>query len=107
MYDDATVVAAMASKLAEVRKDIVLVAHLYGRHVACEAAKGLAKRVREREGKQGGIARIMFVAAVVPGEGESLMDVMPGLQMDSFGIEACSLTGQHFKRAHYNPDHCS
>jgi predicted alpha/beta hydrolase family esterase len=45
MYDDAAVVAAMASKLAEVRKDIVLVAHSYGGHVACEAAKGLAKRV--------------------------------------------------------------
>ncbi|KAJ7325854.1 Alpha/beta hydrolase fold-1 [Mycena albidolilacea] len=75
MYDDAAVVAAVASELAEARKDIVLVAHSYGGLVACEAAKGLAKRVREREGKEGGIARIVFVAAVVPGEGESLMDL--------------------------------
>ncbi|KAJ7839996.1 hypothetical protein B0H14DRAFT_2360884 [Mycena olivaceomarginata] len=83
MYDDAAMVAAVASELAEARKDVVLVAHSYGGLVACEAAKGLAKRVREREGKQGGIAWIIFVVAVVPGEGESLMDVMPGLQMDS------------------------
>ncbi|KAJ6489968.1 hypothetical protein C8R45DRAFT_992263, partial [Mycena sanguinolenta] len=42
------------------------VPHSYGGLVACEASKGLAKSVRKREGKAGGIVRIVFVTAVVP-----------------------------------------
>ncbi|KAJ7342545.1 Alpha/beta hydrolase fold-1 [Mycena albidolilacea] len=87
MYDDAAAVASVASKLAEEGKDVVLVAHSYGGLVACEASKGLAKSVREKEGKQGGIARIVFVAAVVPSEGQSLMDAMVDVKMDSHHLK--------------------
>lgn len=73
LYDDAAKVAAVASKLADEGKDVVLVPHSYGGLVACEAAKGLAKSVREKEGKQGGIVRIVFVTAVVGSEGQRLM----------------------------------
>lgn len=90
MYDDAAAVASVASKLAEEGKDVVLVAHSYGGLVACEASKGLAKSVREKEGKQGGIARIVFVAAVVPSEGQSLMDAMVDVKMDSHHVQVCS-----------------
>ncbi|KAJ7719923.1 Alpha/beta hydrolase fold-1, partial [Mycena metata] len=76
VYEDAAAIAALASRLVDKGKDVVLVPHSYGGVPACEAAKRLAKTVREKEGKAGGIVRIVFVSAVVPKEGESLRDVM-------------------------------
>jgi pimeloyl-ACP methyl ester carboxylesterase len=89
MYDDAAVVASLASRLTDEGKDVVLVAHSYGGVVACEAAKGLAKSVREREGKQGGIVRIVFVAALVPSEGQCSTDVFEEIKVDSSDVEVC------------------
>ncbi|KAJ7185439.1 Alpha/beta hydrolase fold-1 [Mycena filopes] len=43
MYDDAATIAAVASRLADEGKDVVLVPHSYGGVPACEASKGLAK----------------------------------------------------------------
>ncbi|KAF7360669.1 hypothetical protein MVEN_00798600 [Mycena venus] len=68
-------------------KDVVLVAHSYGGLVACEAAKGLAKSVREKEGKEGGIVRIVFVTSVVPRAGQSLSDVTGQVPVDYVGFE--------------------
>ncbi|KAF7328220.1 Alpha/beta-hydrolase [Mycena venus] len=76
MYDDAAKAAALAARLADEGAEVVLVAHSYGGVVASEAAKGLARSVRTREGKKGGIVRIVFVAAVVPREGETSKDVL-------------------------------
>ncbi|KAF8205333.1 Alpha/Beta hydrolase protein [Mycena galopus ATCC 62051] len=76
MYDDAAKVAALAARLADDGADVVLVAHSYGGVVAGEAAKGLARSVRAQEGKKGGIVRIVFVAAVVPREGETSTDAL-------------------------------
>ncbi|KAJ6470415.1 Alpha/beta hydrolase fold-1 [Mycena sanguinolenta] len=78
MYDDAAAVAALASRLADEGKDVVLVPHSYSGIVASEASKGLAKSVREKEGKRGGISRIVFVAAVAPREGQTVKDLFDG-----------------------------
>lgn len=75
LYDDAAKVAALVSRLADAGEDVVLVAHSYGGLVATESAKGLAKSLREKEGKQGGIVRIVFVSAVVASEGQASRDV--------------------------------
>ncbi|KAF8205349.1 Alpha/beta hydrolase fold-1 [Mycena galopus ATCC 62051] len=87
MYDDAAAVASVASQLADEGKDVVLVAHSYGGVVACEASKGLAKNVREKEGKKGGIVRIVFVAALVPAEGEPSLGVFGDTEVDLNGVE--------------------
>ncbi|KAK7044421.1 AB hydrolase-1 domain-containing protein [Favolaschia claudopus] len=86
MYDDAAKLAALITKLADEGKDVVLVPHSYGGVVACEASKGLAKSVREQEGKRGGVARIVFVTAVGPPVGQSIKDVFPPGALDSFAI---------------------
>ncbi|KAJ7645047.1 hypothetical protein DFH06DRAFT_1425698 [Mycena polygramma] len=87
MYDDTAKVASMVTRLADEGKDVVLAPHSYGGVVACEASKGLAKSLREKEGKQGGIIRIVFVSAVVPQEGQLLMDVLAGKEVNSTNVE--------------------
>ncbi|KAF7360613.1 Alpha/beta-hydrolase [Mycena venus] len=84
MYDDAAAVAALVSSLTDEDQDVVLVAHSYGGIVACEAAKGLAKTVRVKEGKAGGVVRIVFVTAVVANEGQSLKDVFDATERLDF-----------------------
>ncbi|KAF8205331.1 Alpha/Beta hydrolase protein [Mycena galopus ATCC 62051] len=76
MYDDAVKVAALAARLADDGADVVLVAHSYGGVVAGEAAEGLARSVHAKEGKKGGIVRIVFVASAVPREGETAADAL-------------------------------
>jgi pimeloyl-ACP methyl ester carboxylesterase len=90
MYDDAAAVASLVSQLADEGKDVVLVPHSYGGIVACEASKGLAKSVREKEGKAGGIVRIVFVTAVVPSEGQCLQDVFGNQALDFITVEVSS-----------------
>lgn len=75
MYADTAKVAALVSKLADEGKDVVLVPHSYGGIVALEASKGLAKSVREKAGKTGGVARIVLVTAVAPLEGQTVKDL--------------------------------
>ncbi|KAJ7037790.1 Alpha/beta hydrolase fold-1 [Mycena alexandri] len=89
MYDDAAAIAALVTRLANEGKDVVLVPHSYGGVPTCESAKGLAKTVREKEGKAGGIVRIVFVSAIVPKEGESLREVTAdsGVPVDYVGVE--------------------
>ncbi|KAJ7719921.1 Alpha/beta hydrolase fold-1 [Mycena metata] len=88
MYDDAAAIAALTSRLADEGKDVVLVPHSYGGVPTCESAKGLAKSVREKEGKTGGIVRIVFVSALVPKEGESSKDTGGSdMVIDYVGLE--------------------
>ncbi|KAJ7185438.1 Alpha/beta hydrolase fold-1 [Mycena filopes] len=88
MYDDAAAIAAVASRLVDEGKDVVLVPHSYGGIPACEASKGLTKSAREREGKAGGIMRIVFVSAIVPKEGVSLRDAVGSTKSaDYVGME--------------------
>ncbi|KAJ7631495.1 Alpha/Beta hydrolase protein [Mycena rosella] len=88
MYDDAAAVASLVSGLTDKGKDVVLVAHSYGGLVACEASKGLAKSAREKEGKKGGIVRIVFVTAVVPTVGHSVSDITGNaVPVDYVGLE--------------------
>ncbi|KAJ6522867.1 Alpha/beta hydrolase fold-1 [Mycena capillaripes] len=87
MYDDAAAVAALVSRLADAGEDVVLVAHSYGGLVACEAAKGLAKSVRAKDGKHGGIVRIVFVTALVASEGQCSQDVFGDVTLDFVRVE--------------------
>ncbi|KAF8198351.1 Alpha/Beta hydrolase protein [Mycena galopus ATCC 62051] len=84
LYEDAAKVAALASGLADEGNNIVLVSHSYGGLVACEAAKGLAKSVRENAGKKGGIARMVFITAVVGREGQNLVELMADVTVGEY-----------------------
>lgn len=64
--------AELEKAVIEESKDVVIVAHSYGGLLACSAAKGLLKSDREAVGKDGGIIRMVFIAAFCLLEGESV-----------------------------------
>ena len=72
LSDDAKFFSAIIRKIADQGKDIVVFAHSYGGLVASESAKGHSKEERCAGGLKGGIIRIVFLAAIVLQEGQSL-----------------------------------
>jgi hypothetical protein len=70
MFDDATFIAKETEKLADHGKDASLVAHSYGGVPITESAKGLGNQERQKQGKKGGIVRLAYMTALVPGVGD-------------------------------------
>ena len=75
LRDDAAAVRSSVSALAEQGKKVVLVVHSYGGLVAAEASKGLGYQQRAKEGKDGGIIMLVYVAASVLPLGKCIMDL--------------------------------
>jgi len=69
---------------------VVIIAHSYGGVPASESLKGLSKIERAKEGKSGGVVRIGYLTALVPGVGVSaagLLAEVPKEQKIEFDID--------------------
>ncbi|OQV01256.1 hypothetical protein CLAIMM_06644 [Cladophialophora immunda] len=73
LSDDAKFFSNIIGMVADQGKDIVVLGHSYGGLVASESAKGHSKAERYARGLKGGIIRIIFLAAIVLQEGQSLL----------------------------------
>ena len=71
-------------------KDVLLVMHSYGGCPGAAAARGLSKPEISAAGKQGGIIGLIFVAAFLARQGDSLQSKLPGGQFDSWAIQHVS-----------------
>jgi pimeloyl-ACP methyl ester carboxylesterase len=90
LSDDAANFRNVITKLADDGKDVVVIAHSYGGMVATEGAKDLGKDDRKAAGKEGGIVRLLYLAAVVAPVGGSASSVMKDVPFDyvSFDVRA-------------------
>jgi pimeloyl-ACP methyl ester carboxylesterase len=71
MYDDATVIAQEAEKLADQGKDVILMGHSYAGVPMSQCTEGLGKEERKAQGKPGGIVGLAYIACLVPAFGQS------------------------------------
>ena len=71
-------------------KDVLLVMHSYGGSPGAAAATGLSKPELSATGKQGGIIGLVFIAAFLAQEGDSLLNRLPGRQFDPWVIQHVS-----------------
>jgi pimeloyl-ACP methyl ester carboxylesterase len=85
--EDAVAIQETTRALAEEGKDIVLVMHSYGGFVGTASAKGLLKKDRQVEGKQGGIIHLVYLAAFLVDEGKSLGEALGGAVPDWIKLE--------------------
>ena len=58
----------------EEEKEVVLLMHSYGGCPGAECLEGLGKKERAKEGKKGGVVRLVFMCAFVLGEGEQVVE---------------------------------
>lgn len=77
--DDAVAIQKVTSKIADEGKEMIIAMHSYGGIPGTESAKGLVKADREKEGKQGGIVGLVYLAAFLLPEGASLVSFLGGL----------------------------
>ncbi|KAL7806922.1 hypothetical protein V8C26DRAFT_424115 [Trichoderma gracile] len=57
-------------------KDVVLLMHSYGGVYGSAAVQGLSVRERKKAGLKGGVTGLVYVTAVTPAVGKSLLDMM-------------------------------
>jgi pimeloyl-ACP methyl ester carboxylesterase len=94
MADDAAFIAAALAKLADDGQDIVLVAHSYGGIPATEALNGLAKGQRMEEGKEGGVVRVAYLSALMPGVGGCAGTALEGCDFSYVRVDvSCPCSG--------------
>ena len=67
-------------------KEVVLVMHSYGGKPGAAAATGLSKAELSAAGKPGGIVGLIFIAAFIAQEGESLLSKLPGQKLEPWQV---------------------
>ncbi|KAF7361613.1 AB hydrolase-1 domain-containing protein [Mycena venus] len=65
----------------EQQKDVVLFCHSYGGAPGCQSVNGLEKRARAKAGQKGGIVRIIFLSAILPREGETVLQTLAAAEI--------------------------
>ncbi|KAF7321766.1 AB hydrolase-1 domain-containing protein [Mycena kentingensis (nom. inval.)] len=76
--DAVAVKSALQQLVVAEKKNVVLVCHSYGGIPGCQAVAGFEKAARVKEELEGGVVRIIFLSAILPKEGESLLDAFAG-----------------------------
>ncbi|KAF2019376.1 alpha/beta-hydrolase [Aaosphaeria arxii CBS 175.79] len=87
IYDDASHIASVVSKLVDEGKDVVLICHSYGGIPTTQSTKGLTKKEREAEGKKGGIVRLAYMTALAVDVGMSAQGALEGAATGPLGVD--------------------
>ena len=75
--DDVRTIRATLERLVEDEgKDIMLAPHSLGAVSGCQTVTGLEKSKRLKEGKGGGIIHVLFITALLIGQGQKLRDCL-------------------------------
>jgi len=82
LYDDGDYFSEKVGDLADTGADIVVFAHSYGGAPAREAVKGHSKGERTKQGKKGGVVRLVYLSALTPAPGQSVSEVCSALNFD-------------------------
>ncbi|KAL4778033.1 Alpha/beta hydrolase fold-1 [Aspergillus varians] len=72
--DDVSAIRNVVSELVELGREVVLVTHSYSGHPGTEAVAGLGRAKRKKTGLAGGVILLVYIAAIVPIEGQSSVD---------------------------------
>ncbi|KAI0426552.1 Alpha/Beta hydrolase protein [Xylaria sp. FL1042] len=86
LMDDAKFVHSALTTLADAGKEILILPHSYGGHVAANAVTGLGVRQRAAAGLQGGVLMIANLATMITPAGVCLLNNLGGKPLPWFGI---------------------
>jgi pimeloyl-ACP methyl ester carboxylesterase len=87
MSDDANEIARVASELLDAGENVILMTHSYGGIPGTQSLQSLSRASRTRDGKQGGVDKIIYLTSVVPPVGASNFDMFQGAMPDFVTVE--------------------
>ncbi|KAJ5885214.1 hypothetical protein N7495_009724 [Penicillium taxi] len=73
LADDAASQRELLTQLADEGRELIVVAHSYGGVVASSSVEGLDKATREKEGKTGGVVKVVYMGSFALDKGKSLL----------------------------------
>lgn len=92
LYDDVASFREVLVKLADEGQELVVVGHSYGGVVTSCAVEGLSKEARAKEGKTGGVIKVVYLAAFAIDKGQSLLGMLGGNYLPWMKVEVCGKT---------------
>jgi pimeloyl-ACP methyl ester carboxylesterase len=87
MSDDAQEISNVVSKLLDEGKNVVLMTHSYGGIPGTESLKTISREAREKEGKDGGVDKIVYLTSMVLQPGTSNFEAFGGALPDFLTME--------------------
>lgn len=93
LADDVEAVRKVLIPLVDEGKEVALIGHSSGGISMSGATEGLDVTSRKAGGKQGGVARCIFLAAFVLPKGQSLLGVLGGQPLPWMVIEVSARSG--------------
>lgn len=88
--EDIAVVRDTVTAISDAGKDIVIISHSWSALPISSALDGLSKTEREKEGKPGGVVKLIFIAAFVIPAGITLFDAMGRVEPPVWDIQVCA-----------------
>ncbi|KAK1148112.1 hypothetical protein N8T08_010751 [Aspergillus melleus] len=82
LQPDIETVRSLVEAEANTGKDVVVISHSWSGLPVNSALDGLSKADREKEGKTGGVVRLVFISAFIPDVGQSLIGAFGGTPPD-------------------------
>ena len=89
--DDIRFIRILLEKLIEEEgRDVILAPHSAGGIVGCQIVSGFEKSKRAKNGQNGGIVHVLFIAALLLAQGQTLIDALGGAMPSwaSFDVSA-------------------
>lgn len=74
--DDEAYMRSVMNPLIDAGKDVLLIVHSFAGFPGCSAISGIDKRGREAGGQKGGVLGVIYLAAFVPLEGDSVYKLL-------------------------------
>lgn len=78
LQPDIDSVRTLVEQEADAGHDVIVVVHSWAGLPVCSALDGMSKTEREKADKQGGVVKLVFIAAFIPQIGESLISTLGG-----------------------------
>lgn len=76
---DVAAIRKIITELADEGKEIMVVMHSGGSVSGSEASRGLGKKERQAEGKNGGIVRVIYIGILLPDAGKTMFETFQGV----------------------------
>ena len=77
--DDIRIVRSVLEKLIEEEgKEVILAPHSAGGIVGCQTVSGFERSRRSKKNQNGGIVHVLFIAALLLAQGQTLIDALEG-----------------------------
>lgn len=70
--------SVLETEIVDGRKEVMLAAHSYGAVPACQTVNGLERSKRRKEGKDGGVVHVLFIAALLVEQGRGMKEALEG-----------------------------